>query len=226
LEYWLSQYVSSYPNKNFSEAELKDYLYDDIIREKRAINQGAQMGLQELLTTAAGFSRLAQTTQPFQGGNLKFYRSMKLEELRGLLNEPTLPVRSLPNENTQLIDRIRNGNPRALGNHVGDYKQAISYTEGEAIVEFTINSMVFFSPRNLALPKDGLGDLKTALERVFQTPQNPPYQTSTASEGTNNNIPGLKSEQRGYYSVGLSNNAKAHFLNQVTSVKVVQYTKW
>jgi hypothetical protein len=89
VAYWLTQYVSIYGDKyTFTKDELKDYLYDDIIRQERSTKEHEDMGVQELLTTEAGFKRLRRARQSFPAdGELHFYRTMDLAELRALLTD-------------------------------------------------------------------------------------------------------------------------------------------
>jgi hypothetical protein len=229
----LKQYVSIYPDKDFTLALLKDYLQDDIFRQKIPLDAQAEWTAQTLLTTQEGLKRIrgtAQVQQAFPAGEeIRFYRTMGFANFAEMLGvDPggkttRQVVRQLPYENTNIKDRI--SDTTKLGNHAGDYKQAWSYfgnaNEAQVFLEFKFDVSTFFSPDNLALPKDGSDDLKTVLANKFK---NRVYQqTTNQAEGTHANLPGIKSENRGLYSVGLSTPAMAKFIANASSVKVLQY---
>jgi hypothetical protein len=225
VTYWLKQYVSVYTTDNFTYSELLDYLYDDIIREAKpiAITSSTVLTAQEMLTTEHGFKRIKTDPTVFPTGNIRFYRTMSLEELKNMLKtegqttEPTLPAKD-----AEIKTLIKS--PRKLGNHVGDYKQARSYfkvvgkkedDKGQALLQFTLSAS-FFRPSSVALPA-AQSVFKEALVAKFGDE----YQVSSRDQGLHDEIPGLKSESRGLYSVGLSAAAAEKFLGQCTSVKVI-----
>jgi hypothetical protein len=111
-----------------------------------------------------------------------------------------------------------------VGQHTGDYKQALSYfgnaNEAQVLVEYTFDVKTFFKPENLALPKRGLDDLRNVLETKFPDSV---YEQASQDQGTHANRPGLKAENRGAYSVGLSNAAMAKFVANAKSIKVLEY---
>jgi hypothetical protein len=225
VKYWLRQYVSTYATKTFTSEELKDYLYDDIIREKKDISATPTMGVQELLTTDAGFKRIKTGKQAFPtSADVNFYRTMEVLELRKLLTDEGGDVTAavLPAKGAEIKASIKNA--KELGDHLGDYKQARSYfngkgkgNKGQALLEFTVNSSTFFNPSALAIPA-AQSDFKKVLVDKFGDS----YATSSRNEGTHADLPGLKSESRGVYSVGLSANGTVAFLKQVSKVTVIE----
>jgi hypothetical protein len=214
--YWLKQYVTVFSDHNFTAGELGDYLYDDIIRDAKPIDVKPTTVLtaQELLTTAHGFIRIKTSPAVFPTGSVRFYRTMSLTELKEMLKtegQTTEPV--LPAKDAEIRTLIRS--PRKLGNHAGDYKQARSYfkvvgkaedDKGHALLEFTL-SVNFFKPSSVALPA-AKSVFKTALVAKFGNT----YQTSSKGEDLHGELPGLKSESRGLYSVGLSAAGAEKFL--------------
>ncbi len=220
VKYWLEQYVTLYARKTFEPGELDDYLYDDIVRENKPIGDPFVMGAQELLTSEQGLARLKNRVQPLPASTpLRFYRAMSLTELKDMLKDPAHPDEEvgLPQVGRELVGRL---NPAELGRHLGDYKQAKSYYNAagpKALLEFTIkSSTAFFKSDKLALPKS---------KKIFDDPLRAMFggghQEANSAEGLNDELPGLKSEKRGVYSVSLTTPAARVFLDQVTSVKVV-----
>jgi hypothetical protein len=169
------------------------------------------------MTTQAGLRRIrgaGAVQQAFPGGEeIKFYRTMNFNMFAEMVGvdvagrTPRAVVRELPNENTNIKSRI--ADPTKPGNHFGDYKQARSYfgngAEAQVMVEFKY---------------DVLDDLKAVLAAKFPDRV---YPVATAGEGQNADVPGLKPENRGLYSVGLSAAAMAVFINNAASVKVLEY---
>jgi hypothetical protein len=162
------------------------------------------------------------------GQEIKFYRTMNLDRFAEMVGvdpagrTPGVVVRELPNENTNIKTKITDS--KKPGNHLGDFKQARSYfgngNEAQAMVEVRYDVSTFFNPANLALPAAGLDDLKAVLAAKFPGRV---YAVASAGEGLNAAVPGLKSENRGLYSVGLSAPAMRVFINNATSVKVLEY---
>lgn len=228
----LTQYLSIYPDEAFTLASLKVYLYDDIFRLKIPIDPKRNWTGQALLTTAPGLKRVLGTggkKQAFpKNEKIRFYRTMKFADFAEMLGvDPSgrtavQVVRDLPLEGATIKTRIRDTSK--LGNHAGDYKQARSYfgnsNEAQALLEFTFDAAIFFSPDNLALPREGMDDLKAVLAAQFP---NRVYQEASAAEGTHGDRPGIKSEERGLYSIGLSTPAMAKFIAIASSIKVLEY---
>lgn len=226
VTYWLRQYVSIYPTQNFTSTELSDYLYDDIIRQAKPIAITAETALttQELLTTEHGFKRIKANPTVFPTGNIWFYRTMSLGELKELLKtEGQTTDPTLPNKNDEIKALIRS--PKKLGDHVGDYKQARSYFKmvgkpeddrGQALLQFTLGAD-FFKPSSVALPA-----AKSIFKEALVAKFGGGYAQSSRDQGLHDDMPGLKSESRGLYSVGLSAAGAEKFLNQCSSVKVIE----
>jgi hypothetical protein len=225
VAYWLHQYASSYGADDlFTVDELKVYLYDDIIREKRVIptrgNPTPAMKTQELLTTKAGLKRIATGAQAFPiNEEVRFYRGMSIGELKKLMGDATMSNEELPATGDKITKEVK-ANASSLGAHLGDYKQAKTYFDGPdggALLEFVVKTDLF-KPGNIALTESDNTEIAKAVKAQYSESD---YAKASGSEGKHDELPGLKSESRGPYSIGLSASGKLALMAHVIRVKVI-----
>jgi len=227
----LSQYLSIYPDETFTMPSLIQYLYDDIFRQKIPLDPKKNWTAQTLFTTAAGLKRMTGPApkQVFPANEeIRFYRTMKFTKFAEMLGiapggRSAEQLYTYFPEEKQNIKRLIRDTTK-LGKHAGDFKQALSYfgngADAQVMLEFTFDTNTFFNPANLALPAAGVDDLRTVLTNKFSDSVFP---TANPHEGTHKDMPGVKSEARGVYSIGLSPTAMGVFITNAKSIKVVEY---
>lgn len=234
-DYWMDQLTQQDPEA-FKESQKPSYWRgydkkkknDDEPRQRTLINIATEVGPALLMRL-----QRAAETDPRQ---LKLYRTMDKKEadaIRKWYADEKQATENLVQSKTtvsssELSKTLKDKeSPRVLPirGHVGDRAQAMSYhNTGKVVLEFTLKPgahQLLFDPDYLAMARSGRGassviaeNEKRARGRVFPA--------GSVSEGNLAGYIGLKSENRGDFSLTMGVSEPTHLLFQlfIDSIKV------